>query len=434
MKQGKRLNWLGITNSMHVYIETYGCSSSRNDSEIMAGLLERAGHIIVEKIDNADAIIINTCIVKSVTENKIVSRIKKVQQQYKGKRLVIAGCMPAAQRSLVKKIAPTAALISTNSINDISKALYGGEFVGKKFSKAYQPKIRRNAVIDIVEICSGCSHSCSYCITKFAKGSLFSYPAKKIIKEIAEMHSEGVKEFWITGQNIAEYNYDGTNLPKLIENIADSVKGKYFLRLGMMNPADVFSILNDLIDAYKNGHVFKFLHIPVQSGSDEVLEKMERNYTAEDFVEIVKKFRVAIPEITIWTDIIVGFPGESEEDFFASMNLLKQIQPDFTNISAFGSRPKTKAAKMKKVPTEIVKERTRKMAKIVNELAEEKNKKWLNKETEILIDEYSERNKNFLGRNLSYKQIAVKGSIALGDTINVKITKATKTHLDGEII
>src|SRR3989344_8852058 len=113
MKQGKRLNWLGITNSMHVYIETYGCSSSRNDSEIMAGLLERAGHIIVEKIDFADAIIINTCIVKSVTENKIVSRIKSVQQQH-NKKLIIAGCMPAAQRHLVKKIAPAASLLSTN--------------------------------------------------------------------------------------------------------------------------------------------------------------------------------------------------------------------------------------------------------------------------------------------------------------------------------
>ena len=169
---------------MHVYIETYGCSSSRNDSEIMAGLLERAGHIIVEKIDNADAIIINTCIVKSVTENKIVSRIKKVQQQYKGKRLVIAGCMPAAQRSLVKKIAPDAALISTNNISDIVSAINGGEFIGKKIDKAGISKKRGSPVIDIVEICSGCSHICAYCITKFAKGSLFSYPQEKIIKEI----------------------------------------------------------------------------------------------------------------------------------------------------------------------------------------------------------------------------------------------------------
>ncbi|MCX6818765.1 MAG: tRNA (N(6)-L-threonylcarbamoyladenosine(37)-C(2))-methylthiotransferase [Candidatus Aenigmarchaeota archaeon] len=426
-----------------VYIETYGCSSSSNDSEIMAGLLNRSGFTLVSNIELADVIIVNTCIVKSTTEHRIVSRLHDIQKKYPKKKLIVAGCMPEAEYHIAKKFAPNASMISTNYVTAIVKVVNDTinnkkiELIGKeKKDKVCLPKIRRNPAVDIVELCSGCHNNCSYCITKLAKGSLFSYQPDKIVQEIKSMHAAGVKEFWLTGQDIASYDYEGICLPELIKKITEAVKGKYFLRLGMMNPASVLPILDALINAYRNKHIFKFLHIPVQSGSDKILKAMNRNYTINEFKQITSAFRKEIPEITIWTDIIVGFPGESDDDFLASVSLLKEIKPDFTNISQFGTRPGTKAASMKQLPTEKKKERSRIMTKLIDVICLEQNKRWLNWSGPAIVDEYNRENQNWVARNHAYKPIAIKeksAKLELGQLIDVKITGAEKTHLVGSI-
>jgi len=429
---------MNIVNS--VYIETYGCSSSNNDSEIMAGLLNRAGFSVVSSIDLADVIIVNTCIVKSTTEHRIVSRLHDIQKKYPKKKLIVAGCMPEAEYHIAKRFAPNANMISTNYVTDIVKVVNATinnkkiELIGKeKKDKVCLPKIRKNPAVDIVEICSGCHNNCYYCITKLAKGSLFCYQPEKIVQEIKSMHAAGVKEFWLTGQDIASYDYNGIRLPELIRKITETVKGKYFLRLGMMNPASVLPILDALINAYRDKHIFKFLHIPVQSGSDKILKAMNRNYTINEFKQIVSAFRKEIPEITIWTDIIVSFPGESEDDFLASISLVKEIKPDFTNISQFGSRPGTKAATMKQLPTEKKKERSRIMTKLVDVICLEQNKKWLNWSGPAIVDEYNRENQNWIARNHAYKPIAIKQKSVLCSIINVKIMEVKKTHLVGSI-
>lgn len=426
---------------VHVYIENYGCSSSRNDSEIMAGMLNRAGFSVVDSIDLADIIIVNTCIVKSATEQKIVSRLQNIRKKYPEKKIILAGCMPEAEYSIGKNAAPEANMISANYVDDIVKVVEKTvsnkriEIVGKgKKDKTCLPKIRKNPVLDIVEICSGCPNNCSYCIVKLVKGSLFSYPPDKIIQEIKNMHSIGVKEFWITGQDIAAYNYEEINLPGLIEKIAKEVKGRYFIRLGMMNPASVLPILDELIRIYQHKNVFKFLHIPVQSGSDKILKTMNRSYNISDFRKIIKNVRKEIPEITIWTDVIVGFPGESEKDFLASVSLIKEINPDFTNISQFGSRPGTKAAGMKQLPTEAKKARSRAMTDIVSKICLEQNKKWLGWSGPVIIDEYNRENQNWIARNHAYKPIVIKQQSELGEIITVKIKEAEKTHLVGSVL
>jgi MiaB/RimO family radical SAM methylthiotransferase len=248
------------------------------------------------------------------------------------------------------------------------------------------------------------------------------------------MHASGVKEFWLTGQDIASYDYDGIMLPELIKKITEAVKGKYFMRLGMMNPASVLPILDALINAYRDKHIFKFLHIPVQSGSYKILKAMNRNYTINEFKQITSAFRKEIPEITIWTDIIVGFPGESDDDFLASVSLLKEIKPDFTNISQFGTRPGTKAASMKQLPTEKKKERSRIMTKLIDVICIEQNKRWLNWSGTVIVDEYNRENQNWIARNHAYKPIAIKQKSELGNIINAKITGYKKTHLIGSLI
>jgi MiaB-like tRNA modifying enzyme len=420
---------------MKIFIETYGCSNNIAESQIMAGILSRSGYDIVKDEKIADIIIINTCSVKSVTEQKILHRIKKLR----GKKLIIAGCMPESEYDIVKS-ATNASLVSTNNITEIAKAVAAEledrhvEILGKnKKEKLCLPKIRESRVIEIVPICSGCSSYCTYCSTKLAKGELFSYDENKIITEIKKAKAVGYKEFWLTGQDCGCYGFDKeTNLANLIKNITNEIKGKYFLRVGMINPEHLKKFTDDLIGAYKNEHVFKFLHLPIQSGSNKVLKQMGRNYTKEDFFAIIDKFREEIPEITIWTDIIVGFPSETQKDFEETVDLLKHIKPDFVNVSAFASRPGTKASNMKKIPTEIVKERTRIASEIVDELSLEQNKKHIGKKYEVIIDEYNPKNNNFIGRNISYKPVVVKNT-KIGDIVNVNIVDAGHTHITGAL-
>ncbi len=418
---------------MKVYIETYGCSSSRSDSEIMAGLLSEAGHELVDDISASDVIIVNTCIVKQPTEDKMRFRLQQLQEKYPKKKLIIAGCMPEAEPKALRKIAENASLVSTNHITNIVDAVEsskGIELTGKnKTAKCDLPKIRKNPLIDVVEICSGCNYACAYCITKLAKGSLFSYPNEKIVSEIENALKQGAREFWLTGQDVAAYNYDGVMLPELLNEISN-IEGEFFVRLGMMNPSSVLPVLNDLVEAYKNNHVFRFLHLPVQSGSDEVLKKMNRAYSIKDFKGIIRRFRKAMPEITLWTDVIVGFPEESDEDFENTMGLIKEIKPDFTNISAYGARPGTKAAKMQQIDSNVKKQRTRTVSNIVEKMCLGQNKRWVGWTGNVLIDEYNPAKKNWIGRNYCYKPVAVKDA-KMGQAINVKVIDAEKTCLIG---
>jgi len=414
-----------------IYIETYGCSSNQMDSQIMHGLLSK-DYQIVDTAETADLVVINTCAVKQTTENKERHRINELQRA--GKKLVIAGCLPEASPR-IGNIAPAASMISTNHITDIVNVV-GNTFnnqktvlLGKdKRPKTLLPKYRKNPVVQILEIQSGCNYSCTFCATKLAKGADYSYPNRDIVKEVQVAVGNGVKEFWITGQEIAGYN-DGVNLPQLIEKITSQVEGNYFLRLGMMHPYSVLPIMDELLETYKNGKVFKFLHLPVQSGSNKVLEDMKRKGSVEEFVKIIKRFRKEIPEISIWTDIIAGFPTETESDFQLTIDLLNEVRPDYTNFSQYGSRENTKASGMNQIRTEVKKERTRIISELVNGIHLEQNKKWVGWRGDAIVDEFNELRHNFVARNISYKPIAVNGNAALGDVVSVEITDAKITCL-----
>lgn len=211
-----------------------------------------------------------------------------------------------------------------------------------------------------------------------------------------------------------------------------SIPIDFKLRLGMMNPGNTITILDELIEIYKNPKMFKFLHIPIQSGNDGILKLMNRKYTVENFFDVVNEFRKNIPEITISTDIIVGFPSETEEQFEDSLNLLKRIKPDVLNLSRYAVREDTIAAKMKQLSTNTLKQRSRTMTNMYREIALENNKKWINWQGKILIDEKGKHD-SWIGRNYCYKPVVVKGDFNLGDEIEVKIVDATSFDLRGEL-
>jgi len=422
----------------NIYIETYGCSVSQAESEIMAGLLEQAGFNIIKNEKYADLIMIVTCYVKSPTEQRILFRIKQLKESYPNKKLIIAGCMPEGIYKKLVDIAPKAGLVSTHHVKKIAQAvkktLEGKrvEYLGKSEEvKLCLPRIRRNPVIDIVPISSGCDSSCSYCCVRFAKGNLFSYPKQMITKEIENSVRQGCKEIWITSQDNASYVYNGIKLPELLNEVS-KIPGKFFTRIGMMNPNNVKNILSDLISAYRNEKIYKFLHLPVQSGDNEILKSMNRNYKVEDFEKIVKAFEENF-KLQLWTDIIVGYPGETKEQFEKTIKLIKKIKPDWVNVSKFGARPATEAAKLKPLSSHIIKERSKTASELVEKISLEKNKKWIGWEGKILIIERGKKPSQWIGRNFAYKSVIVnENNISLGSILKVKIINALSSGLLGQ--
>ncbi|MDD5651444.1 MAG: tRNA (N(6)-L-threonylcarbamoyladenosine(37)-C(2))-methylthiotransferase [Candidatus Nanoarchaeia archaeon] len=348
-----------------IFVKFYGCQANLDDESIVKGILIKNNFEIVNSINKSDIVIIGTCVVKPVTVNKILNQLKNA---YLNKKLIIAGCMPESETEYCKKSFPKAVLVNTYNVSNILNAVndlvnnnvryYLGK---KKESKLGLPKLIKDIVT--IQISSGCTNNCSFCGTKLAKGNIQSYSEDEILNEIKNYLKKGIKLFNISSTNNSDYGKDiNTNLVNLLKKII-SIEGNFKIRIGMMNPANIENI-DELIELYKNDKVIKFIHIPVQSGSDKVLKEMNRNYKIKDFVNIVNKFRKNIKNISISTDIIVGYPTETEEDFDKTIELIKKIKPEVLNISRFGARPGTVAAKLKPLKTQIVKERSVKLTKI----------------------------------------------------------------------
>jgi len=424
-----------------IYIENYGCAANKADFEIMLAYILDSGYKISNKLDEADIIVVNTCGVKKPTEDRILNKLRSFSRL--NKPLIVAGCLPKINLKSILKAAPNvSAILDPYSVDKIVLALKLAEkgekkhifFSDKPIIKLKQPKIRLNKVIEIIPISEGCLGACSFCCVRFARGSLFSYPANLIVNRLKDAISKGAKEIWLTSQDNGAYGLDiGTSLADLLKRCC-SVKGKFFIRVGMMNPNYALKMLSDLVSAYKNKRIFKFLHLPVQSGDNEVLKLMNRKYTVEDFKAIVSSFRREIPDITIATDVICGFPGESREAFEKTLKLIEDVKPDIVNISKFFPRPNTPAARMKQINSKEVAFRSRMMTKLASDISLKRNEAWLDWEGEILVDEKG-LGDSWIGRNYAYKPIVVKShENLLGEFINVKIIEAHTNYLKAEII
>jgi MiaB-like tRNA modifying enzyme len=411
---------------MKIQITTYGCSANINNSEIIEAILIKGKHKIVDSEEKADLVVLNTCIVKGPTEHRIIKKMQEIK-----KPIVVAGCMAEAQQELVKKIRGDAILVGLNSLKNISRAIkQKKDFLGKgREIKLRLPKKNRNKAVEIIQIAEGCLGNCSYCITKLAKGKLFSYPEELIVDAVRKSRA---KEIWLTSQDCGAYGMDtGTNLPNLLKKIL-KLRKDFLLRIGMMNPNHVLNFVDELVEVYKDKRIFKFIHIPVQSGNDDILLKMNRDYKAGDFVSIVEKFRENFPRITLATDIICGFPGETAEQFDGSVKLIEKIKPDVLNISKFWPRPKTLAANMRQIDVETRNERSRKIKELSMQITTEKNKSWLSWEGDVYADEIRESG-DIAGRNFAYRQIVLPNAkkTMIGKTLKTKVVETGINYLKG---
>lgn len=421
---------------MKVLIKTWGCAASQSDGEIMAGLLQKAGHKLVESSSEADVVIANTCTVKNRVEIDELKEINKLKSE--GKKVLATGCLVQDKKHLEKLCGIS--YIGLNDQDEIAKyvrEVANGEtiqiFSDKKLDRAALPRIRKNLIIETVQILQGCLSNCTFCATKLAKGNTYSFSEARILAQIESAVKDGCKEVWLTSQDNGTYGIDRkTNIANLLQQVCE-INGNFFIRNGMANPQWVKKFLPQLINVYKNEKVFKFLHIPVQCGSDKILKDMRRGHTAGDFKTIVEKFRKVFPEITIATDIICGFPTETDKDFEKTLELIKETKPDMINISQFWPRPGTKAAEMKQLSGAEKKERSRRLTKLCDEITLEKNKKWIGRTCKALVDEQNEDG-TFVARNQSYKPILLKGKLKLGDFVTATIKSAETKYIIGDFI
>lgn len=421
-----------------IHIITFGCTLNQADSEIMAGILKASNFVLVDTLKESDLVIINSCTVKLPTINNFKRTLDEVKSM--GKKIVIAGCIPQANQEMDDLyVYPLIGTDQIYNIVDVIENAFNGISVHalspEKVDKLSHPFIRKNNIIELIPICKGCLGNCSYCQTKLARGELFSYNEDLILNRVNNAVKAGVREIWLTAQDTGAYGKDiKTNLVKLLRRII-SVKGEFKVRLGMLNPEHLEEIFPELMEIYKSDKMFKFIHIPVQSGSDETLKQMHRNYTSTEFFSLVSKIRSIHPDMTIATDVICGFPTETEDDFNETLKLIKSTCPDIVNISRFWPRPGTKAAKLKQLTGDIIKDRSTRMTFLFNNISRINNEKWWGWVGEVIIDTPGEIKDTFQGHNYAYKTVVVESKQNLiGRKVKVRVKKAVSHYIIAEIL
>jgi threonylcarbamoyladenosine tRNA methylthiotransferase CDKAL1 len=421
---------------MKVHVKSFGCSANMADGGVLAGCLSKAGYTLADTETQADVIIFNSCAVKGPTENRVINAIKQVP---KNKKIIIAGCLPKISLERLQKEVRFDGIVGAavgSGIVDVVARVWAGEHVEalEGFSKPSLnlPKIASNPIISVIPINYGCLGSCSYCCVVFARGHLRSYTIEEIAQRVKTDFVAGTREFWLTSQDTACFGREsGSNLAQLLKAL-DGLQGDFWLRVGMMTPNMVFDMQNPLISAFGSERVFKFVHLPVQSGDNLVLKGMRRFYTVEQFKAVVDAFRQAYPKLTVATDVIVGFPGETQQAFQNTLKLMEETKFDVVNVSKFFARPKTAAAKITEgiVEPEEIKRRSTVAAQLAKQVSLGQNQRWIGWVGEVLVDEKGKKAGSWVGRNFAYKPIVIKSKSNLfGKTVKVKIDQATSTYL-----
>ena len=321
-----------------VYIETYGCRYNFGDTAKLVEILVHHHSTIVSTPEEADCIVINTCTVVGPTERRMLRRLAR----FRDRNLVVTGCMPAVQLSAIREVCDPIVILPGTIQEWYRKigTVAGGE-------------------AGIVQVAQGCLGRCTYCLTRLARGPLHSFPRGEILSQVAAFAARGTAEIQLTAQDVSAWGRDaGETLPVLLREI-QSVPPPAMIRVGMMNPSTVRDILDDLIGSFDNERIFRFIHLPVQSGSDRILARMGREYITGEYEEIVRSFRRQYPDITLITDIIVGFPGETGEDFQATLDLIGRIRPNKVNVTRYSRRPLTPISGERDFPDSVKKDRSR---------------------------------------------------------------------------
>ncbi|XP_055510780.1 threonylcarbamoyladenosine tRNA methylthiotransferase [Leucoraja erinacea] len=431
-----------IPGTQKIWVKTWGCSHNNSDGEYMAGQLAAYGYKITENSSSADLWLLNSCTVKNPAEDHFRNSIKKAQEQ--DKKVVVAGCVPQAQPRMdyLKGLSIIGVQQIDRVVEVVEETIKGHSvrLLGQKKEKGKRlggarldlPKIRKNPLIEIISINTGCLNACTYCKTKHARGELASYSVEELVDRAIQSFQEGVCEIWLTSEDTGAYGRDiGTDLPTLLWKLVEVIPEGAMLRLGMTNPPYILEHLEEMAKILLHPRVYSFLHVPVQTGSDSVLMDMKREYCIADFKQVADFLRDRVPGITIATDIICGFPGETEADFKETLQLVQEYKFPSLFINQFYPRPGTPAAKMEQVPAQVKKQRTRELSQLFQSYTPYDHK--VGKRQHVLITEESFDGQYYVAHNRFYEQVLVpKQPEFLGKMIEVDIYEAGKHFMKGK--
>ncbi|MBS1956777.1 MAG: tRNA (N6-isopentenyl adenosine(37)-C2)-methylthiotransferase MiaB [Cyanobacteria bacterium SZAS-4] len=437
------------TEKKSVYIETFGCQMNKSDSEHMLGLLDDIGYSQIDDKNDADLMILNTCAIRENAEDKVFSYLgawKKIKDRRPGTMIAVGGCVAQDEGTSLQRRVPYVDIVfGTHNLHRLPDLVLKARATKESVCEVFQelpedlpeiPVIRQSAISAWVSIIYGCDYNCTYCIVPFVRGREKSREMDVIAKEIEGLGLGGYKEVTLLGQNVTAYGHDldpKVHLGHLIERIGkiDQIKRIRFLT---GHPRDLNP---EIIDAVKNTEsACEYFHLPIQSGDNRTLRRMARGYTVDFYKRCIDQIRTKMPNAAISTDIIVGFPGETEQEFMNSINLIEELQFDAANTAAYSPRPHTPAADWEgQLSQEEKFERLRFMNSVVTDVAHKINKRYIGRREQILVEGRSDRHpERFMGRTGTNKIVNFEGQESMiGQLVDVEITTANPWALRGKL-
>jgi len=427
------------------YIKTFGCQMNVNDSEKMGGLLESLGYERAESAEEADVIIVNTCSVRAKPDNKafsFIGNLKRLKRKKPETVIAVAGCVPQKEREQILRFNHVNLVFGTFNFVRLPELLKRVreegrvvEILNSKIPDEEKiPLIEtslQNPYVSYVTVQRGCNRFCTYCIVPFTRGRERSVKPELVVEEVKRLAERGVKEVHLLGQNVDFYEYEGTDLADLLYMVSE-VEGIERVRFTTSHPAGFSEKIARAIREIEK--VCPYVHLPPQSGSNRILERMNRGYTREEYIEKVRMLKEIVPEVALSGDFIVGFPGETEKDFEDTLSLVEECVFDQGFVFEYSPRPFTKAAEFKDdVPKEVKNRRLKELQELIKRQAEEKNRRRIGKVEEVLIEGFSPKGTELYGRTRDNKPVAVEGNEDLiGKIVKVEITESSPFFLRGK--
>lgn len=417
---------------MRVYVETYGCAQNQGEGSAIGRALEERGHALVPDPSSAEVGVLVTCGVIGATEARMVRRWRALTERVP--HVVVTGCLvplrtdlltgPGRQRTTFVPIREQAHL------PEILDTFAPGP--GPSFPTATVPRAVGPPVTEEVVIAQGCTSACTYCFSRLARGALTSVPRAEVVRQVRSAIARGVVEVRLTSLDTGAWgrdSADGARLPDLMRAVS-AVPGEFRVRVGMTSPQTLAPILEPYLDALASERFYRFLHLPVQSGSDRILRGMRRGYTADEFVEEVRATRARFPELALATDVIVGFPGETEEDHRATEALIESVAPEIVNVTRFSARPGTPAARLPPVGFAAAKRRSRSLTTLRQRLARRRLERWIGHRGPARVVEFGPGS-SAVARLPNYLPVVLESRPPLGSTVEVRVDGARSTYLLG---
>lgn len=442
----------GIGKGRKFYIRTYGCQMNEHDTEVMAGIFMELGYRPTETVEEADVILLNTCAIRENAENKVfgeLGHLKPLKLEKPDLLIGVCGCM-SQEESVVNRILEKHQFVDmifgTHNIHRLpqilNEAYMSKEMVVEVWSKEGDiienlPKVRMGNIKAWVNIMYGCDKFCTYCIVPYTRGKERSRRPEDIIQEVRHLAAQGYKEITLLGQNVNAYGKDFDDMEYGLGDLMDELRKVDIprIRFTTSHPRDFDDHLIEVLA--KKGNLVEHIHLPVQSGSSDILKIMGRVYTREQFLELVRKIKAAIPDVSLSTDIIVGFPNETDEQFEETLSLYREVGFETAYTFIYSPREGTPAARMKdNVSMEVKKERLQRLNQLVNEFSAKAMKQYEGEIVEVLVEGESKTNPDVLsGYTRKNKLVNFKGpKSAIGKLVQVKIVEAKTWTLDGEMV